>query len=104
MGERVFKVCDAKTSGGRSTCDERNTKTCVVCERDFCPTHRSDTELYVTIAGTNHTAHNVNIGIVCHTCREAIAHKIVITDLFAEITTERIIHRTRAHVAGDALK
>jgi hypothetical protein len=102
VGDRVFKVCDQKTNDV-ATCDARDTKTCVVCERDFCPQHRQPTgiDIYVNPNGTSLCAFTV--GVACAGCKKALA-SLQVKELFQAITLEEIIKAARAYLASEGLK
>lgn len=97
MGERLFRVCDAKVEG--KTCNERNTEECAVCGLDFCAAHFTRPMMMVTIAGTDIA--NIKIGAACRRCLEAIKKT---KDLFAGISTEDVIRHAKAQLSIKALK
>lgn len=102
MGERVFKVCDAKS--GSATCDARETEQCVICRRDFCNKHHSPTSLNVTLQSIqgSQSVTRIIIGETCSACATALRSE-PIAELFA-ISPEAVIRHARAHLSAEALK
>lgn len=100
MGERSFRVCDAKVK--EKMCNERNTQVCPICQLDFCSAHYVRAAIGINVSGSGVAEiAKIDIGLTCYRCLKALNETGA---LFAGITTEAVIRHARAHLSAEALK